>query len=151
ASSFFERDHRGRLVCRFGKNRDEGCDSDRGKDAQDNESPPLKKDGPIFEKMSLDLRFLSPCQLFGYSPPFGHQKKDSFATTTSSPRRGGSGSFPETIRLKLAICSVSLPSGPRCLIRIEWDARSVKPPAFAITASNVIRSSLSNSSAPGFL
>ena len=43
---------------------------------------------------------------------------------------------------------MSLPSAPRRLTRIFFEARSVRPPAFAMTESRVNRSSLSNCSAP---
>src|SRR5262249_28421272 len=55
------------------------------------------------------------------------------------------------MRLKLTTVSESFPSDPLRLIRIEFEARSVSPPALAIADSREIRSSLSNSRAPGVL
>ena len=67
-SSLFERKHDSRLICRLGKDSDETRDRERGEDAQEDEPPPLKQDGPVFEKMGLDLRLLGPCQLIRTLP-----------------------------------------------------------------------------------
>src|SRR5262249_15455597 len=133
---------------------DEGH-GERDADALEDQPAALDENRPVLGEVHLALRRVSGhsalfVQFCGIVE-FGHQKNDSFTTMTSLASIAGSGSLPARIRPKLTSVSTSLPSGLRCLIRMLFEARSVRPPARATTDSSVSRSSVVNSRAPGAL